>query len=142
MLRPGGIYFAQHIGPASMLALIEFLLGPTPAAGGERHPDVETARAQAAGLQILDMRSERLRAEFFDVGAVIYFLRKVIWTVPDFTVEGYRSRLRELHDRIQAEGPFVAHSTRVLVEARKPAKSLTAPRAHRAHAADPPGTGW
>ena len=35
---------------------------------------------------------ERLRAEFFDIGAVIYFLRKVVWTVPDFTVDRYRER--------------------------------------------------
>ena len=63
---------------------------------------------------------ERLRVEFFDIGAVIYFLRKVIWTVPGFTVDGYRRQLRELHERIEADGPFVAHSTRILVEARKP----------------------
>ena len=44
----------------------------------------------------------------------------MIWTVPDFTVERYRKRLRELHERIEAEGPFVAHATRVLVDARKP----------------------
>jgi hypothetical protein len=40
--------------------------------------------------------------------------------VPGFTVEEYRPRLRELHDRIEAEGPFVAHSARHLFEARKP----------------------
>jgi hypothetical protein len=62
-----------------------------------------------------------MRAEFLDVGAVIYFLRKVVWTVPDFTVPRYRERLRELHRCIEADGPFVAHATRVLVEARKPA---------------------
>ena len=57
---------------------------------------------------------------FNDVGAVVYFLRKVLWTVPGFTVEGYRDRLRRLHEQIQAEGPFVAHAQRVLIEARKP----------------------
>jgi hypothetical protein len=81
---------------------------------------VQRADAQAAGLRILDMRMERQRAEFFDIGAVIYFLRKVIWTVPDFTVDRYRDKLRELHERIEAGGPFVAHAVRVLVEARKP----------------------
>jgi hypothetical protein len=66
---------------------------------------------------------ERLRAEFFDIGAVIYFLRKLIWTVPDFTAEPYHQRLRELHEYIEAEGRFVTHPTRVLVEARKPGRS-------------------
>jgi hypothetical protein len=40
--------------------------------------------------------------------------------VPDFTVQHFRERLRELHERIEAEGPFVTHSSRVLVEASKP----------------------
>ena len=39
--------------------------------------------------------------------------------VPGFTVAQYRDRLRELHDRIEADGPFVAHSTRFLIDACK-----------------------
>ncbi len=58
--------------------------------------------------------------EFFDIGAVIYFLRKVIWMVPGFTVDEYRERLRDLHEKIEHEGPFIAHSTRFLIEARTP----------------------
>lgn len=46
-------------------------------------------------------------------------MRKVIWWVPGFTVDTYRDRLRDLHDLIGAEGPFVAHSTRHLIEARR-----------------------
>ncbi|MEO8816591.1 MAG: methyltransferase domain-containing protein [Mycobacterium sp.] len=120
VLRPGGTYLAQQLGPATMSELTEFFLGPMPEKGAEYEPDVQRAGAVAAGMQVIDVRAERLRAEFFDIGAIIYFLRKVIWTVPGFTVERYRDRLRELHARIESEGPFVAHSTRVLVEARKP----------------------
>ncbi len=58
--------------------------------------------------------------EFHDVAAVVHFLRKVIWMVPGFTVEAYEERLRALHQGIQERGPFVAHSTRHLFEARKP----------------------
>lgn len=120
VLRPGGTYFAQHIGPATMGELVEYFIGPQPEKWAEFDPDAVSAQARAAGLEIVDIRMERLRAEFFDIGAVIYFLRKVIWTVPDFTVERYGDRLAELHDRIEADGPFVAHPTRVLVEVRKP----------------------
>ncbi|MBH1934368.1 class I SAM-dependent methyltransferase [Streptomyces sp. AV19] len=120
VLRPGGTYFAQHVGPASVFELVEFFLGPQPEARRKRHPDDETAAARAAGLDVVDVRVERLRMEFFDVGAVVYFLRKVIWTVPGFTVGAYGERLRALHERIRTEGPFVAHSSRVLIEARKP----------------------
>ncbi|MER5785398.1 methyltransferase domain-containing protein [Streptomyces mobaraensis] len=121
VLRPGGTYFAQHVGPASVFELVEFFLGPQPEARRKRHPDDESAAARAAGLEVVDVRSERLRMEFFDIGAVVYFLRKVLWTVPGFTVDLYRDRLRELDERIRAEGAFVAHSSRVLFETRKPA---------------------
>ena len=120
VLRPGGTYFAQHIGPATMAELVEYFIGPQPEKWAEFHPDTVSAQAQAGGLRMVDLRMERLRAEFFDIGAVVYFLRKVIWTVPDFTVERYRDRLRKLHQHIEAEGPFVAHPTRILIEARKP----------------------
>ncbi|MGI5163338.1 class I SAM-dependent methyltransferase [Spirillospora sp. CA-253888] len=121
VLRPGGVYFAQHVGPATVFELVEYFLGPQPEARKARHPDTETAEARAVGLEVVDVRTARLRMEFFDIGAVVYFLRKVIWTVPGFTVEKYRDRLRDLHEQIQDEGPFVAHSSRTLIEARKPA---------------------
>ena len=120
VLRPGGSYFAQQIGPATMSELVEYFIGPQPEKWAELHPDTQSAQAKAAGMQVVQMRMERQRAEFFDIGAVIYFLRKVVWTVPDFSVDRYRERLRELHERIEADGPFVAHATRLLVEARKP----------------------
>ncbi|AEW98970.1 class I SAM-dependent methyltransferase [Streptantibioticus cattleyicolor] len=122
VLRPGGTYLAQHVGHSSVFELVEFFLGPQPEeVRRARHPDDERAAAEAAGLRVVDLRFERLRTEFFDVGAVVYFLRKVIWMVPGFTVERHRDRLRELHERIERDGPFVAHSTRFLIEARKPA---------------------
>lgn len=120
VLRSGGTYFAQQIGPATMAELYEYFLGPQTQKWSECHPDVQRAQAEEAGLQVVDVRLERLRAEFFDIGAVIYFLRKVIWTVPDFTVDRYHEQLRELHQRITRDGPFVAHASRVFVEARKP----------------------
>jgi SAM-dependent methyltransferase len=121
VLRPGGTYFSQQVGPASVFALVEFFLGPLPEeVRRTRHPDDARTAAEAAGLEVVDLRAESLRTEFFDVGAVVYFLRKVIWMVPDFTVEKYRDRLRALHEHIGREGPFVAHTTRFLIEARTP----------------------
>ncbi|QNG21509.1 class I SAM-dependent methyltransferase [Rhodococcus triatomae] len=120
VLAPGGRYLAQHVGPASAFELIEYFLGPQPQARRSRHPDDEVAAAEAAGLEIVDLRTAQLQITIHDVAAVVYLLRKVIWWVPDFTVDRYLDRLRDLHDRIRIEGPFVAHSTRHLVEARRP----------------------
>ncbi|GAB1513047.1 class I SAM-dependent methyltransferase [Actinophytocola sp. KF-1] len=119
VLAPGGTYLSQEVGQRSVAELVEFFLGPRRWA--ERDPEEARAMAEAAGLEVVDLRTASLRTEFFDVGAVVYFLRKVIWMVPGFTVDAYRTRLRELHDKIEADGPFVATTTRFLIEARKPA---------------------
>lgn len=121
VLAPGGTYLAQHVGPGSVIELAEFLLGPLPEeARRERHPDGECAAARQAGPEPVDVRTARLRTEFHDLGAVVRFQRKVIWIVPGFTVEERRERLRELHRLLRPDGPFVAHSTRTLLVARKP----------------------
>ncbi|UGQ13263.1 class I SAM-dependent methyltransferase [Yinghuangia sp. ASG 101] len=122
VLRPGGTYFSQQVGPASVFELVEYFLGPQPEEVRRgRHPDAARGQAMAAGLDVVDLRFEKLRTEFRDIGAVVYFLRKVVWMVPDFTVTRYRDRLRDLHDHITTQGPFVAWTTRFLIEARKPA---------------------
>ena len=120
VLRPGGTYFAQHVGPGSAFELIEFFLGPRPQGRRARHPNDETSSARAAGLEIVDLQTARTRLVIYDIAAVVYLLRKLIWWVPGFTVEAYRDRLRDLHDLIENEGEFVCHSTRHLIQARRP----------------------
>jgi SAM-dependent methyltransferase len=120
VLTDGGTYFAQHVGPASAFELIEWFLGPLPPSRRlGRDPQHEAASARAAGLQIVDLRTARCRMEFFDVGAVVYILRKCVWWVPDFTVDRYRELLERLDAHIRARGRFVAHSTRTLIDARR-----------------------
>jgi SAM-dependent methyltransferase len=118
VLAPGGTYLAQEVGSASVFELIEFFLGAVPRDG--RGDQMSKTLAQDAGLEVVDLRTARLRMEFHDIGAVVYFLRKVIWMVPGFTVAEYLPKLRDLHAKITAEGPFVAYSSRFLIEARKP----------------------
>ncbi|MGW2774871.1 class I SAM-dependent methyltransferase [Streptomyces olivaceoviridis] len=125
VLRPGGTYFAQHVGPSSVFELVEYFLGPQPEeVRAVRDPERERADAEAAGLEVTGVRAERLRMEFHDIAAVVHFLRKVVWMVPDFTVEAYEPRLRALHERIEREGPFVAHSARHLFDVRKPGRRV------------------
>ncbi|MEP6625408.1 MAG: methyltransferase domain-containing protein [Acidimicrobiia bacterium] len=119
VLVAGGTYFAQHVGGGTNVEISEYFLGPRNSRDG-RDPDIEADRARAAGLAIVQCRNERLQLEFFDVGAMVFFLRKVIWTVPDFTVERYRDRLRDLHDQIECDGVFRSTMSRTLFEARKP----------------------
>jgi hypothetical protein len=95
------------------------MMGPQPVSRA-RSPQRAVAGARAAGLAVVGLWEQALRVEFYDVGAVVHFLRKVPWTVPGFTVDGYRDQLARMHERIRARGPFVSHAQRFLIEARKP----------------------
>lgn len=119
VLIDGGTYLAQHVGPASAQELIEQFLGPLPAGGAIRAPQVEAGAAESAGLSVIELRTARCRMEFFDIGAVVYVLRTCIWWVPDFTIDRYRDTLQRLDDRIRSRGPLVAHSSRTLFEAQR-----------------------
>jgi SAM-dependent methyltransferase len=119
VLRPGGSYLSQQIGAGTNRELTDFMMGPQPVSPAHS-PQRVVAEAQAAGLVVTDLREQTLRVQFNDVGAVVYFLRKVLWTVPGFTVEAYRAPLARMHEQIQARGPFVSHARRFLIEARKP----------------------
>ncbi|NHA69828.1 methyltransferase domain-containing protein [Phycicoccus flavus] len=121
VLRPGGEYLAQHVGPGSMFALIEEFVEVTPEQRRGRSPERESAEAESAGLEVVEVRTARCRAEIHDVGAVVWLLRKCPWWVPGFDVERDEEVLRRLDARMRTGTPVVAHSTRHLLRARRPA---------------------
>ena len=118
VLAPGGTLLVQEVGAGSNRALYEFLMGPQANRDAEYLDEVR-ARVAAVGLDVVRLQDALTRVEFFDLAAVVHFLRKVLWTVPDFSVEKYGDRLRALGNHIAEHGSFVCHSRRTLVEARK-----------------------
>jgi len=118
VLRPDGTYLSQQVGAGSNRELTDFMMGAQPV-DSARSARMAVAGAQEAGLAVADLREQALRVEFHDVGAVVHFLRKVPWTVPGFTVDGYADQLARMHRRIRSSGPFVSHAQRFLIEARK-----------------------
>ncbi len=119
ILRPGGTYLSQQVGPGTNRELTEFLMGPRPV-NESRSAASARAGAEGVGLEVVDLRECALRVEFFDLGAVVHFLRKVPWTVPGFTPEAYDAELRRLHRQIERDGSFLSTARRRLIEARRP----------------------
>jgi SAM-dependent methyltransferase len=90
VLVDGGKYFAQHVGPDSANELIEYFVGPLPRGPHVRDPEREFAAARRAGLRLIDLRTARCRMEFFDIGAVVWILRKCVGypTSPSLAIAG------------------------------------------------------
>jgi hypothetical protein len=85
----------------------------------QRRPERAADAAGAAGLDLVQLEACALRLEFFDVAAVVYFLRKVLWTVPGFTPVAFETELRRIHAQITRHGSFVSTAQRFLIEARR-----------------------
>jgi SAM-dependent methyltransferase len=125
VLRPGGTFLSQQVGAGSNRELTDAMMGPQPVSE-QRSPERARAAAGAAGLEVVGLQRATLRVEFFDVGAVVHFLRKVLWTVPGFSPEAYEGPLRRLHEQIEAAGSFVCHAQRFLIEVRRPSPAPAA----------------
>lgn len=119
VLADGGTYFAQHVGPASAFEVCEYFLGPLPENRKARDPRTEAADAEQAGLEVLQLDTVRCRMEFHDIGAMVWTLRKCVWWVPDFEAGRYEHQLRTLDASMRDGRPFVAHSSRTLIEGRR-----------------------
>jgi SAM-dependent methyltransferase len=117
VLRPGGTYLEQGVGSRNLADLNEALGAPSYA--GKATLDATTEALQAAGFEIVNGQEEMPAHVIYDIGALVYFLKVVSWQVPDFDVDRYDAKLRELDATIRAEGAIVFHDHRYLVEARK-----------------------
>lgn len=118
VLQRGGRYLSQQVGPYSLRELSELLMGPLPP-GSRRDPEDARRSAEHAGLVVTDLRQERPAVEFYDIGAVVYFLRLVVWIVPGFTAARFEDQLRRLHEHIETTGSFRTTASRFLIEAVK-----------------------
>jgi SAM-dependent methyltransferase len=118
VLMPGGVFLSQQIGAGTNRELAAFFRGPRDIPE-EWRTDYRVGQAEAAGLEVVDLREVDLHVEFFDIAAVIVFLRKVIWTVRDFDVDRDRDRLAVMHELIERDGSFVSYARRFLIEAHK-----------------------
>src|SRR3954451_19739462 len=116
VLRPGGTYLTQQRGEGDdeLLRLFD-----RPVHVG---PDFDVAVAvgqlEDAGFEILRAEEFDATVRFFDVGAVVYYLRAIPWIVPNFDVEADRATLHRIHDTIESEGSFGVGSYGFLIEAQ------------------------
>ena len=104
ILKQGGYFLTQQVGYRDLIDLLERF--------GARHGFYEEywqrSRAEeelaAAGLEIVEALEDTPIGRIYDVGAIVYFLKAIPWTLPDFTVERYDAALREIHRAIQRDG--------------------------------------
>ena len=118
MLTPGGIFLTQQVDGRNLNDLL---------AAFESRPlwpyftlDFVLERVDQTNL-IVDLAQEWTgTSTFTDVGAIVYYLKAVPWSVQDFSVERHLIYLQNLQRRLDREGSLVFTQKRLLLKVRKP----------------------
>ena len=110
-------FLTQQVGGENDLLLNRLLGAPIPEEYLHWNADYAVKQLKEAGFAIEDCREEMVPTRFYDVGAVVYYLRAVPWQIPDFSLENYADGLWEMHCRMEKDGYIDIPSHRFLVAA-------------------------
>lgn len=119
MLKDGGRFITEQVGAENDRELVELLLGQTPLPFQEQY--LETARRKFcdAGFTILDAQECWRPIKFYDVGALVWFVRIIEWEFPGFSVERCRDRLLRAQELLERNGCIEGRIHRFLLVCEK-----------------------
>lgn len=117
ILSPNGTFLTQQVGGHDCAELNEHF--GTPLNGEFAHWSLETAYSELEqnGFTILEAKEEFPFQRFYDIGAIVYYLKAIPWQIPDFTVEHYYKELYRIHEIILQKGYFNVKQHRFMIKA-------------------------
>ncbi len=120
ILQHDGYFITQQVGDQNDIE-INTLFGTTPDIGAQPWTAKSAAEElQGVGFDIIKVDEAFPKSRFYDVGAIIYFLKAIPWVIPGFSVAQYQDLLYQLHERIQSEGYLEIQEHRFLIVSQKP----------------------
>lgn len=120
ILKPGGRFLTQQVGGQDNSELNQLLQDEPYFAYAKWSLAAAAQQLVDAGFTLVQQTEEFPATIITDVGAIVFYLRATPWQIEDFAVDRYRTKLAQLHARIQQSGPLQIHSHRFLIEAVKP----------------------
>jgi SAM-dependent methyltransferase len=103
VLKPDGQFITQQVGGQNE-ADLNALLGANVYPYAFWTLDYAVNELQEAGWHIVEQREGFPVMRFYDVGAVVYYLKAIPWQVPDFSVEQHFEKLITIHNQIEEQG--------------------------------------
>lgn len=119
ILKPGAGFITQQVGGRHGIGLNERLQETVAYEYAGWTPQRAVSQLQAAGLQVVNVREDFPALDFFDIGAVVYYLKVIAWQIADFSVERYHQKLLALHHHIQQSGALNVAGHYFFIEAKK-----------------------
>ena len=115
-LRKSRKFITQQVGGDDCIELNNLLKAPLPYS-----VDWNLKRAvdelQANGFEIVTAMEDFPVSRFYDIGAVVYYLKVIVWQFEDFSVDKYFDRLVEISNMINKNSFLDIKSSRFFIEA-------------------------
>ncbi len=119
-LKPGSQFITQQVGNAIYKDINSLLGAPEHTEFDHWNLEYAVKELADAGFIIRDQLEDTPITRFFDVGAIVYYLKAIPWQIPDFSVERYFERLLEVHSTIQQKGFVDVRYARFFIVGEKP----------------------
>ena len=120
VLKPGGLFITQQVGADNDRELVELLLeSPPPLPFPLQRLEIAARRFEQAGFRILDGQEAHRPIRFWDVGALVWFARVIVWEFPGFSVERCLDRLLNAQAILEERGEIQGTIHRFLLVAQK-----------------------
>ena len=120
ILRPGGRVLTQQVGGRNEFRLNEIFQEEPHFIYGYWTLDYAVQELLQAGFSILRQQEEFPEIRYYDIGAVVYFLKIIDWQVPGFTPQKQWDKLLQVHQYIQEHGYLPTWGHNFIIEAVKP----------------------
>ncbi|KAF0360616.1 sam-dependent methyltransferase [Gigaspora margarita] len=119
LLKTDGMFVTQQVGENDNMELNQLLNAPEYL--GRREWNLEHAcnELENIGFDILAKEEAFIETKFYDVGAIVYYLKVAPWQIEDFSIEKYSEQLINLHHLIQKEGYISVRSHRFFIVAKR-----------------------
>mgnify|MGYP001317660509 FL=1 len=117
IIQKGGFFLTQQVGGLDCKEINEWFGVPLNAE--YEHWSLATALRELEDHFTIWMGKEEFPIQrFYDVGALVYYLKAIPWQVPDFQIETYEEKLFEIHRHIKKNGYFDVKQHRFVILAK------------------------
>ena len=95
ILSPNGVFLTQQVGGLDCAVLNEQFGSPLNSEFASWSLEAACSELEENEFTILDAKEEFPFQRFYDIGAIVYYLKAIPWQIPDFTVERYYEELQK-----------------------------------------------
>lgn len=119
VLTDDGIFVTQQVGGSDCTDINKALGAPINHEFSHWKLSYAVKELQVNGFEVLEAKEEFPVQCFYDIGALLYYLKAIPWQVPDFKSEKYIAQLYKIHEMIQSKGYFDVKQHRFILKAKK-----------------------